>query len=201
MINRLEMKRVAKAQIKGNIGILFICQLVISLITGIAAPVFMAGFLIAPSFALSTVMIYIALTQNVRPSVGDIWKGFNLFGKALWLTIITGFFTFLWSLLFIIPGIVKGFAYSMAPYILADHPDMTAREALRASKIMTDGHKGELFVLSLSFIGWFLLIPLTLGLIMIWLVPYAQATYANYYIAMKGGKQTASQPAEQSTLV
>lgn len=201
MINRLEMKRVAKAQIKGNIGILFICQLVISLITGIAAPVFMAGFLIAPSFALSTVMIYIALTQNVRPSAGDIWKGFNLFGKALWLTIITGFFTFLWSLLFIIPGIVKGFAYSMAPYILADHPDMTAREALRTSKIMTDGHKGELFVLSLSFVGWFLLIPPTLGLIMIWLVPYAQTTYANYYIAMKGGNQTAFHSAEQSTLV
>ncbi len=188
MINRSEMKQTAKAQINGKIGILFVCQLVISLISGIAAPVFLAGFLIAPSFEISLIMIYIALTQNVHPSIDDIFKGFSLFGKALWLKIITGFFTFAWSLLFIIPGIVKGYAYMMAPYILADHPEMTAREALRESKRITDGHKWELFVLSLSFIGWFLLIPLTLGLIVIWLAPYTHATLANYYIAMKDDK-------------
>lgn len=191
MINRSEMKKQAKSQIKGNIGVLFACHFVIGLLSAVAASAFGVGFLIAPSFALSTAMIYIALTQNVPPSVGDIWTGFNLFGKALWLTVITGFFTFLWSLLFIIPGIVKGLAYSMAPYILADNPNMTAREALRESKRLTDGHKGGLFVLSLSFIGWFLLVPLTLGLIIIWLAPYANATFANYYIAMKGGGQSA----------
>ena len=193
MINRSEMKKTAKTQIKGNIGILFACQIVISLISSLAAPVFMAGFLIAPSFALSTIMIYIALTKNIRPSIGDIWKGFNVFGKALWLTIITGFFTFLWSLLFIIPGIIKGYAYLMAPYILADNPGMTAREALRESKRMTNGHKGELFILSFSFIGWYLLIPLTLGLIVIWLAPYTHATLANYYLAMKDDKPGATQ--------
>ncbi len=193
MINRSEMKKAAKAQIKGNIGILFACQFVISLISSLAAPVFLAGFLIAPSFALSTTMIYIALTQNIRPSLGDIWKGFNVFGKALWLKIITGFFTFAWSLLFIIPGIVKGYAYLMAPYILADNPGMTAREALAESKRMTNGHKGELFVLMLSFIGWTLLIPLTLGLIVIWLAPYTHATLANYYLAMKDDKPMATQ--------
>jgi uncharacterized membrane protein len=198
MINRLEMKEIAKAQIKGNIGILFVCQLIISLITALAAPV---GFLIAPSFALSLAIIYIALAQNVGPFVGDIWKGFNLFGKALWLTIITGFFTFLWSLLFIIPGIVKGYAYMMAPYILADNPNMTAREALSESKRLTDGHKGELFVLMLSFIGWLLLVPLTLGLIMIWLAPYTNATLANYYIAMKDGKSADTQSVQQGTFV
>ncbi len=198
MINRLEIKKIAKSQIKGNIGILFVCQLIISLITAIAAPV---GFLIAPSFALSTIMIYIALAQNVRPLVGDVWKGFNFFGKALWLTIITGVFTFLWSLLFIIPGIVKGYAYMMAPYILADNPSMTAREALKESKRLTDGNKGELFVLMLSFIGWCLLVPLTLGLIIIWLAPYANATLANYYLAMKDSNQTTSRPVEKCTLV
>ncbi len=193
MINRSEMKKTAKAQIKGNIGILFVCQLVISLISGLAAPVFLAGFLIAPSFEIAIVMIYIALTQSIRPSLGDIFKGFSLFGKALWLKIITGFFTFAWSLLFIIPGIVKGYAYLMAPYILADNPGMTAREALRESKRITNGHKGELFVLSLSFIGWYLLIPLTLGLIIIWLAPYTNATLANYYLAMKDKKPGVTQ--------
>lgn len=198
MINRFEMKRTAKAQIKGNIGMLFVCHLVITLISALAAPV---GFLIAPSFVLSTIMIYLALTQNVRPLVSDVWKGFNLFGKALWLTIITGFFVFAWSLLFIIPGIVKGYAYSMAPYILADNPDMTAREALKESKRITNGHKGELFVLTLSFIGWILLVPLTAGLITIWLAPYAHATFANYYLAMKDENQLSDRGAEQNVFV
>ena len=108
-------------------------------------------------------MIYIALTQNIRPSVGDIWKGFGVFGK--------------------------GYAYLMAPYILADNLGMTAHEALRESKRMTNGHKGELFVLNLSLIGWMLLIPLTLGLIVIWLAPYTHATLANYYLAMKDNNE------------
>lgn len=194
MIKRSEIKSIAKEQIKGNIGILFVCALVISIVTILTAPI---AFLITPSFALSTVMIYIALTKNVRPSVADVWSGFNLFGKAIWLTIITGFFTFLWSLLFIIPGIVKAYAYSMAPYVLADNPGMTAREALRESVRITNGHKGELFVMALSFVGWFLLVPLTLGLIMIWLVPYANATLANYYLAIKTDKQAITQSTGQ----
>jgi len=195
MINRCEMKSAAKAQIKGNIGILFVCHLVIALISSLVAPIGV-GFLIAPSFVLSSNMIYIALTQEVRPSVSDVWKGFHAFGKALWLSIITCFFTFAWSLLLVIPGIVKGYAYLMAPYILADNPGMSAREALAESKSMTNGHKLDLFVLVLSFIGWFLLIPITLGFIMIWLVPYTNATLANYYLAMKDEKSTVTQSAE-----
>ena len=82
MINRSEMKSAAKAQIKGNIGILFVCHLVIALISSLVAPIGV-GFLIAPSFVLSSNMIYIALTQEVRPSVSDVWKGFHTFGNAL----------------------------------------------------------------------------------------------------------------------
>jgi uncharacterized membrane protein len=186
------MKSAAKAQIKGNIGILFACHLVIGLISALMSPLGV-GFLIAPSFVLSCNKIYIALAQRVRPSVNDVWKGFHYFGKALWLAIITSFFTFAWSLLLVIPGIVKGYSYLMAPYILADNPGMTAREALSESKRMTNGHKFDLFVLGLSFIGWFLLIPITLGLIMIWLVPYTNATLANYYLAMKDERSAASQ--------
>ncbi|MDF3003788.1 MAG: hypothetical protein K0S22_260 [Oscillospiraceae bacterium] len=192
MINRSIMKSAAKAQIKGNIGILFACHLVIGLISALMSPLGV-GFLIAPSFVLSCNKIYIALAQRVRPSVNDVWKGFHYFGKALWLAIITSFFTFAWSLLLVIPGIVKGYSYLMAPYILADNPGMTAREALSESKRMTNGHKFDLFVLGLSFIGWFLLIPITLGLIMIWLVPYTNATLANYYLAMKDERSAASQ--------
>lgn len=187
--DRSDLKAAAKSQIKGNIGILLVCTLVISLITAVAAPFFGVGFLIAPSFSISLVMIYLAMTNNVRPQVGDVFQGFNLFGKALWLSVITGFFTFLWSLLFFIPGIVKAFAYSMAPYILAENPQMTAREALDESKRITKGYKGDLFVLQLSFIGWMLLVPLTLGLLGIWLNPYMSAATANAYLHIKQSQQ------------
>ena len=193
MINRSEMKSAAKAQIKGNMGILFVCHLAIALISLISSPLGI-GFLIAPSFVLSCNKIYIELAREVRPTVSDIWKGFRSFGKAFWLTVITGFFTFMWSLLLIIPGIIKGYSYLMAPYILADNPGMRASEALAESKRITNGHKLELFVLVLSFIGWIMLVPITLGLILIWLVPYTNATLANYYLAMKDEKSSATLP-------
>ena len=189
MIDRKALKAMAKSQIKGNIGTLFLCTLIIGFIISAAAPIFGAGMIISPAFSISIVMIYIALTQDVKPEIGDIFKGFKILGKALWLFIITGFFTYLWSLLFVIPGIIKGLSYSMAPYILAENPTMTAREALNESKRITNGYKAQLFVLQLSFIGWMFLIPLTFGLISIWLIPYMNATYANFYNAIKGGNQ------------
>ena len=205
MLNRPELKSAARAQIKGNIWILFLCMLLISLITIVATallsaalligntifhiaatPFFSAGAILAPAFAISIVMIYLALIKGDIPKVRDIFKGFNLFGKALWLFIIMQFFIFLWSLLFIIPGIIKGIAYSMAPYILAENPEMTARDALNKSKEITQGHKGDLFVLALSFIGWILLTIVTFGLASIYVVPYIQATYANTYKKLSG---------------
>ena len=189
MFNRAEIKSMAKAQIKGNVGMLFVCMLLISLITGAAAPVLGAGLILSPAFGIGIVMIYLALTRGSRPEIGDIFKGFNLLGKALWLQIITGFFTFLWMCLFYIPGIIKAISYSMAPYILAENPTMTAREALRESKRITAGHKMDLFLLSLSFIGWFLLVGITFGLAGIYVLPYVQASMANAYNAIKGQPQ------------
>ena len=97
------------------------------------------------------------------------------------LYIITNFFTFLWSLLFVIPGIVKIYSYSMAPFILADNPDFTAREALSKSKKIMNGHKFELFVLQLSFFWWYILDWITLGIASIYVIPYINATTTNFY--------------------
>jgi hypothetical protein len=80
-----------------------------------------------------------------------------------------------------IPGIVKGLGYSMTPFILAENPDMTAREAISASSKLMNGHKWELFVLGLTFIGWELLCVLSLGIGFLWLNPYMNATYAAFY--------------------
>ena len=95
-------------------------------------------------------------------------------------------FIFLWSLLLIIPGIVKSFSYAMTPYILKDHPEMNWKEAITESRRMMDGHKGELFVLYLSFIGWLILTCLTFGILAIYVTPYMQMTVTDFYRSLKG---------------
>ena len=88
---------------------------------------------------------------------------------------------FLCSLLLVITGIVAGFSYAMTPFILAEHPEMTAREAIRASKQMMKGNKWELFCLHVSFFGWHVLCALSFNIGYIWLNPYMNAAYAAFY--------------------
>ena len=180
-MDRPQLKAAAKAQIKGNIGILFVIALLEGLICSIPA----VNIVLLPALNLSLVMIYLNMTQGKKPEVSDLFAGCQVLGKAWWLNFITGFFVMLWSMLFFIPGIVKALAYSMAPYILAENPTLTARQALNESKRITAGHKGELFVLELSLLGWALLVAVTFGIAAIWVVPYMNATLANCYNSLK----------------
>lgn len=188
-MTRIELKSAAKEQIKGKIGILFVMMLIIAALGAACAFIPVIGtigaLIITPVFEISLCMVYLKLTKDEEISVGDIFNGFNMTGKAVWLYIITGVFTFLWSLLFIIPGIIKIFSYSMAPYILADNPELTANEALTKSKEMMDGHKFDLFVLQLSFFWWYILSGITLGIASIYVLPYISATTANFYNSIK----------------
>lgn len=111
----------------------------------------------------------------------DIFSQFDRFGQGFLQMLLRNLYIFLWGLLFLIPGIVKSFAYSMTPFIMAENPDMTAQEAIRLSKEKMDGHKGELFWLSLTFFGWSLLAALTGGIGYIFLNPYVNAAYAAFY--------------------
>ena len=180
MIERAELKKLAKGQIKGNIGTLFLCYLVFSLICGT-----LIGGLFAPAMTIGLCLIYLGMINGTKPGVGDLFKKADLFGKALWLTIITGFFIMLWSMLLWVPGIIKAISYSMGPFILAEHPDYTASKALNESKRIMKGHKMDFFVLSLSFIPWFLLCGITFGIAMIYVYPYYNTTLANFYNAIK----------------
>lgn len=100
---------------------------------------------------------------------------------------LRGLYIILWSLLFVIPGVIKAYEYRMVPYILADNPDIKQRDAFDLSKAMMRGNKWRAFVLDLSFIGWGLLSLLTLGLLTIFFVgPYEQQTNANLYLALRG---------------
>ncbi len=99
--------------------------------------------------------------------------------------ILVGIFTFLWTLLLVIPGIIKAFSYSMTKYILDDNPELSASEAIHRSRMMMKGHKFDLFWLYLSFIGWAFLCLLTCGIGFLWLGPYMQTAEAAFYEEVK----------------
>lgn len=115
----------------------------------------------------------------------DLFSQFQRFGQGFAQHFLRVLYTVLWTLLFIIPGIIKNFSYAMTPFIMAENPDMTASEAITASKEMMDGHKADLFFLNLSFIGWELLNILTLGIGSLWLNPYMNAAHAAFYRNLK----------------
>lgn len=189
-MNRAELKSLAKQQIKGNIGILFLISLVIFGITALANTIPVVGSLasvlvVAPAFSIAGTIIYLKLAQGVKPEISELFNHFGKFWASFKVTFLVGLFTALWSLLFVIPGIVKGFSYSMAMYILAENPEMPALEAISRSKAMMNGHKLELFVLGLSFIGWMLLCTITCGIAFIWVGPYMNATMVNFYNSIK----------------
>ena len=111
----------------------------------------------------------------------DLFSCFDRFLDGLWMRIRTILQVFLWSLLFVIPGIVASYRYAMVPYLMADHPDMSVAQAFDRSKAMMNGHKGELFLLHLSFIGWLLLSAITLGLAGLVIAPYMQFAEGAFY--------------------
>lgn len=119
----------------------------------------------------------------------DLFSQFHRFGQGFAQVFLRDLYTILWSLLFIIPGIIKSYSYAMTPFIMADNPDMSAKEAIAASMELMDGHKGDLFILGLTFIGWELLCVLTLGIGTLWLNPYMNASYAAFYRKLLAQRQ------------
>ena len=107
--------------------------------------------------------------------------GFKYYGRAIGGMLLVVVFTFLWSLLFVIPGIVKGYSYALTPYILIDDPQISIRDAVRKSQRMMSGQKFNLFYLQLSFIGWWILSILTGGIGFLWLTPYFTTSMAAFY--------------------
>lgn len=184
-MNRSSLKQQAKAQIRGKIGILFVIHLIIAVLSLASGLLPVAGWLIVtPAFSLSSTMIYLHLGRG-ETKVGDAFSGFGDFWAAFKVDFLTTLFTILWSLLFLIPGIIKAISYSLSMYVLAENPGMSASECIDRSKKLTDGHKADLFVLALSFIGWGILVALTFGIASIYVTPYLEATFANAYRALK----------------
>ena len=138
-------------------------------------------FILGGTVQLGYVQILLKQYHHQDFEVKDLFSQFHRFKQGFLQSLLRTLYIILWSLLFVIPGIVKGYSYAMTPFIMADNPEMTAKEAIAASCELMDGYKGDLFMLGLTFIGWDILAMLTLGIGNLWLNPYKNAAYAVFY--------------------
>ena len=124
-------------------------------------------------------------TKGTLPEAGALFAPFKQYARTVGAVLLVFVYTLLWTLLLVIPGIIKAYSYSMTFYILRENPEMTAGDAITASQKMMDGHKMDLFLLSLSFIGWAILASITFGIGYLWLIPYIYTAYAAFYETLK----------------
>ncbi len=204
-----EIKRQSKQSLKGNwglvVGLTFIMFIIVVIVPTIFEVIFSGGFttwmhqentpfgaslvnfiitiLLIP-LSIGAYWFYLSLVRKQTPSLStvfSVYKDGKTSVKLIGASILQGIFVFLWSLLFIIPGIIKALAYSQTYYILRDHPEYTILKAISESRRKMNGFKWKYFLLGLSFIGWVILCIVSLGIGFLWLVPYYSASMATFY--------------------
>ncbi len=146
---------------------------------GVAASILI--LLVTGPLAYSLAGISKMVDNDVNPEVSNLFDGFKSFKNSFLIALLTYIFVALWTMLLIIPGIVKALAYSMSYYIMLDDPTKTANQCITESKNLMNGHKWQLFCLLFSYIGWLILCALTLGILSFWVTPKInQAKYQFY---------------------
>ena len=199
MILRSELKQNAKNQLKNNwalaIGIIIVCQLIAYIpnllvvisddlvFTTIIIPII--TLVITGPLAIGQCKFFIKLANRSNPKFSDLWYGFNNILRAIGVTLLVGVIVFLGSLFFVVPGIILAYMYSQVYYVMAQNPELSVVDVLKESARIMKGHKFELFVLQLSFLGWMILSGLTFGIVGFYVIPYYNATLANYYLSIK----------------
>ena len=197
-MTRSEWKAAARARLGGGIfkdqwlmGVVF-C-LVVSAIVGAAGSILpgVGALVVTGPMLYAQKYAFLAQAREGRGiDLNDLFRGFrDDFGGTLLISLLSGLFIFLWSLLLVVPGIVAAYRYRQALYLLLDHPERSAWQCLRESSALMSGHKWELFVLDLSFLGWAMLSAM-FAPVSIWLDPYRAITNAGFYnrlIAARGG--------------
>ncbi|MCR5626241.1 MAG: DUF975 family protein [Lachnospiraceae bacterium] len=199
---RAELKNLAKNDISNNMGncivVILMYSAIASFLSGIGSTLAaFGGTLVSAAisiFALSPLSVGVALffLKNFYPEKGNIESVFDIFKGKSYLNVVavqllTGLFIFLWSLLFIVPGIIKSYEYRMVRYILVDDPSVDYKTAMARSKEMMMGHKGAAFMLDLSFLGWMILSGFTCGILyVVYVGPYMEQTNARLYRRLSG---------------
>ena len=174
------MKKQAKESLSGNwgtaIGVLLIGFVLIGVLSTTGIGGLFTGLI---TFGFCAAFLFVIRFKTMK--IENLFECTKNFGTVFVASLLQGIYVFFWSLLFYIPGIVKSYSYAMTNYILIDNPNMTANEAITESRKMMDGHKAELFILDLSFLGWYILSAFTFGILLLYVDPYHMATRAAFY--------------------
>ena len=152
----------------------------------------LVSLLVVYPMAFSLVKLFLGFVRGEQQlHAGGLFGGFAspYYGKSIGLYLLTVIFTFLWTLLLIIPGVIKSLSYALAPYILAENPELTANEAINRSMEMMKGHKMALFLIILGYAGFALLSVLALGIPLLWIHPYYQAVFVKFYEEVKAANK------------
>ncbi len=164
--------------------IYFIYSVILSALSSVGFGILLLGGPLYVGFYSS----YLAQYRTGKTGIEKLFDGFTShLGERIVANLLVTLYTFLWSLLFVIPGIIKGYSYAMTYFIMQDHPELSAGEAIDRSKAMMNGHKWELFCLEFSFIGWFLLALCTCGVGFLLLAPYMEMAKTAFYENIKEG--------------
>jgi uncharacterized membrane protein len=181
-----EIRALARSQLKGGWLEAVLIVLLYCVIISAASAVFGIGQLIVGGpLVLGLCAFFLNKARGQSAKIDNLFEGFKTFVSGLVLYLLYTLFICLWSLLFVIPGLIKALSYSMCFFIMRDNPGIGAMEAINLSRKMMNGYKMKLFLLYLSFIGWGLLACLTFGIGFLWLLPYISLSEANFYEELK----------------
>ena len=202
MTSANELRRRAREALGGNIFkspwlYALVVVIIATAITSIGSLVPLASLLLIGPVAVASCAYFLnrARRKIEYDNLEILFDGVKSdIGESIVTGILVSVFTFLWTLLFIIPGIVKAYAYSMTYYIRLDHPEYTPSQAITESRRLMDGNKMRLFYLHLSFIGWIIVGCLTFGIGLLWVAPYMSAATAEFYQALVSGKDGIEAP-------
>lgn len=188
-----DIRSAARHTLSGHWGQPVLTTLVYTLVESAAASIPLAGLLVICPLEFGYKQTFLRMMREGHSDemVGDQFDVFNRYGRYLGGSLLVFLYTFLWTLLLIVPGIVKSYSYSMTPYIMQDHPEMDSEDCIHESRMMMKGYKWKLFCMDLSFIGWAILCIFTLGIGLLWLQPYIEASHAKFYEELKARKAQA----------
>lgn len=196
-----ELMDEAKAALSGRWDIAVPGYLVLILVNAVGSFIPFLSLLIAGPLAVGVAIFSLNFARDENPKINNIFDGFQNFGKAIgaYLLMILGIM--IGFLLLIVPGFILAIGLSQTFFILADDPDIGIMDALQKSWSMMDGHKFDLFVLGLRFIPWAFLCIFTLGIGLLWLMPYMQVTFAKFYNSIRYGEHDGGREGDEDDIL
>lgn len=180
-----ELRAQAWSALSGKWGMAVVATLVYMVICGVISLIpyvsSIAALLVSLPLAYGFTIMLLNVVRGSDVELNTLGEGFKDYGRILGTMLLSSVYQFLWMLLLIIPGIIKGYSYALTPYLLKDHPELKFNAAIEESMRLMSGNKMRLFLLDLSFIGWFLLGLITFGIAFLWITPYWNTARAAFF--------------------